>query len=360
MSNPTGVNDQHVVALDVLESPAHLKRRIGMSSHSERFVAESRDTIRNILFGTDHRLLVIVGPCSIHDPLAALDYAKRLRRLAAELADQLYIVMRVYFEKPRTSIGWKGLINDPHLNGSFRVADGLAIARHLLLDIAQLGVPVATEALDPITPQYLHDLVSWTAIGARTTESQTHREMASGLSSPVGFKNGTDGGIDVAINAMSSSARPHGFIGIDQDGRVALVRTRGNRDTHLVLRGGGGKPNHTRDHVARAEVGLRAAGMRPRILIDCSHVNSLRDPQRQPLVVEDVLQQIEEGSDSIKGIMLESNIHAGAQELAQPPLSLRYGVSITDACMGWEDTQSCLRHLARRLGHVQCRQRIAG
>ncbi|GAB6039741.1 3-deoxy-7-phosphoheptulonate synthase [Endothiovibrio diazotrophicus] len=350
---------RHVVSMDTLEPPTDLKQRVGISPAGERFVAKARAVIRDILFGNDPRLLVVVGPCSVHDPLAALDYAKRLKRVAEELADQLFIVMRVYFEKPRTSIGWKGLINDPRLDGSFRMAEGLALARHLLLGLAELKMPAATESLDPIAPQYLHDLVSWTAIGARTTESQTHREMASGLSSPVGFKNGTDGGIDVAVHAMLSAAQPHSFLGIDQEGRVSLVQTRGNRDAHLVLRGGGGRPNYTAEYVARAEKALRNLGMQPRIMIDCSHVNSRRDPKHQPMVADAVVAQILAGNTSIKGIMLESNIREGSQPLVEPPTKLRYGVSITDACLGWEETHRCLHSIAEKLKDAQLQQRAS-
>jgi 3-deoxy-7-phosphoheptulonate synthase len=287
--------------------------------------------------------MVVVGPCSIHDPRAAMDYARRLHALAQEVAGTLLLVMRVYFEKPRTVAGWKGYINDPHMDDSFRIDQGMRRARELLLAIAELGLPAATEALDPLSPQYLGDLVSWYAIGARTTESQTHREMASGLSAPVGFKNGTDGGLEVAINAVRSAATAHSFLGIDEQGETAIVRTRGNRHGHVVLRGGGGRPNYDTVSVRLAETALAKAGLPAKLVIDCSHANSMKDPALQPLVFHDCVHQILEGNRSIVGLMLESNLEAGNQAIPQDLAQLRYGVSVTDACIAWDSTEQTLR-----------------
>ncbi|OBX35804.1 phospho-2-dehydro-3-deoxyheptonate aldolase, Tyr-sensitive [Halomonas elongata] len=326
-----------------------LKRDIPLSERAERTVIEGRETIQNILEGRDPRLLMVVGPCSIHDVDAAMDYARRLRKLADEVQDSLYIVMRVYFEKPRTTVGWKGLINDPHLNGSFEIEQGLHTARRLLVDLAELGLPLATEALDPISPQYLQDCISWSAIGARTTESQTHREMASGLSCPVGFKNGTDGSLDVAVNALQSVAHPHNFLGIDQTGKVAIIRTRGNAYGHVVLRGGNGKPNYDSVSVALAEQELRKAGVTPNIMIDCSHANSNKDPGLQPLVLENVTNQLLEGNRSIIGLMVESNINWGNQKIPEDIDQLAYGVSITDACIDWETTEKSFKEMNEKL-----------
>ena len=332
------VNNLNVLAQDVLITPDALKQEIPLTEGAERTVIEGRETIQRILDGRDPRLLVVVGPCSIHDVDAALDYARRLRRLADQVKDSLYIVMRVYFEKPRTTVGWKGLINDPHLNGSFEIEEGLHIARQLLVDLAEMGLPLATEALDPISPQYLQDCISWSAIGARTTESQTHREMASGLSCPVGFKNGTDGSLDVAVNALQSVAHPHNFLGIDQAGKVAIIRTRGNAYGHVVLRGGNGKPNYDSVSVALAEQELTRAGIKPNIMVDCSHANSNKDPALQPLVMENVTNQILEGNRSIIGLMVESHIGWGSQKIPDDHSQLKYGVSITDACIDWDAT----------------------
>ncbi|KGE77707.1 3-deoxy-7-phosphoheptulonate synthase [Halomonas sp. ND22Bw] len=343
------VNNLNVLAEDVLLPPADLKRDIPLSEEAERTVIEGRQVIQNILDGRDPRLLMVVGPCSIHDVDAALDYARRLRRLADEVKDSLYIVMRVYFEKPRTTVGWKGLINDPHLNGSFEIEEGLHIARRLLVELAEMGLPLATEALDPISPQYLQDCISWSAIGARTTESQTHREMASGLSGPVGFKNGTDGSLDVAVNALQSVAHPHNFLGIDQAGKVAIIRTRGNRYGHVVLRGGNGKPNYDSVSVALAEQELQKAGVTPNIMIDCSHANSNKDPSLQPLVLENVTNQILEGNRSIIGLMVESNIGWGNQKVPEDLSQLTYGVSITDACIDWDATEQAFKTMNDKL-----------
>jgi 3-deoxy-7-phosphoheptulonate synthase len=301
----------------------------------------------SILAGRDRRLFVVVGPCSIHDPAAAMEYAHKLKALADELAEQLFIVMRVYFEKPRTTVGWKGLINDPHMDDSFCIDEGLHVARRLLVDLNDLGLPCGTEALDPITPQYLGDLIAWSAIGARTTESQTHRELASGLSSPVGFKNGTDGNLDVALNAMLSAAQPHAFLGINGDGQVAVTQTRGNAFGHLILRGGA-VPNYDSVAVSEAESALQTSKLPVNIVVDCSHANSRKNHALQTLVLKDVVHQIVDGNQAIKGVMLESNLFEGNQKLGQPK-DLRYGVSITDACLGWDTTAACLRDAATRL-----------
>ncbi len=346
------VNNLNVLAQDVLITPEALKQEIPLTEEAERSVIEGREAIQRILDGQDPRLLVVVGPCSIHDVDAALDYARRLRRLADEVKESLLIVMRVYFEKPRTTVGWKGLINDPHMNDSFEIEEGLHIARRLLVELSEMGLPLATEALDPISPQYLQDCISWSAIGARTTESQTHREMASGLSGPVGFKNGTDGSLDVAINALQSVAHPHNFLGIDQGGQVAIIRTRGNAYGHVVLRGGNGKPNYDSVSVALAEQELKKAGLKTNIMVDCSHANSNKDPALQPLVLENVTNQILEGNHSIMGLMIESNIGWGNQKVPADRSQLQYGVSITDACIDWDATEEALHRMDDKLKAV--------
>lgn len=353
------VNNLNVLAQDVLTTPETLKQDVPLTDAAERTVIEGRHTIQRILDGNDPRLLMVVGPCSIHDVDAALDYAKRLRKLADQVSDSLYIVMRVYFEKPRTTVGWKGLINDPHINDSFEIDEGLHIARKLLVDLAEIGLPLATEALDPISPQYLQDCISWSAIGARTTESQTHREMASGLSSPVGFKNGTDGSLDVAINALQSVASPHNFLGINQSGQVAIIRTRGNDYGHVVLRGGNGKPNYDSVSVTLAEKELKKANLSANIMIDCSHANSNKDAALQPLVLENVTNQILEGNTSIIGLMVESNIGWGNQKLPADLNELQYGVSITDACIDWETTVESFNKMNDKLAPVLPKRRQA-
>lgn len=325
-----------------LISPREVKERLPASPEILAKVAEYRGTCRRILRGEDPRLLVIVGPCSIHDPVSALDYARRLADLAKEVEDKLFLVMRVYFEKPRTTVGWKGLINDPYLNDSGDMQHGIKVARQLLLDVAALGLPAATEVLDPIMPQYIADLISWSAIGARTTESQTHREMASGLSMPVGFKNGTDGSIQTAIDAMRSSRSPHSFLGIDQEGMTSIIKTAGNPDGHLVLRGGRDGVNYHPHQTTDAAAKLKAAGVPTAIMIDCSHANSGKDPARQPEVWNSILEQRAAGRADIVGAMLESHIERGAQSLEGDPSKLRYGVSITDACLDWESTANLL------------------
>ncbi|MFT4519484.1 MAG: 3-deoxy-7-phosphoheptulonate synthase [Halioglobus sp.] len=346
------VHNVNVDSQNILITPEQLKSALPMSESVQETLAESRQTIENILDRKDPRLFVVVGPCSIHDPAAALDYAKRLKALADELADTLYIVMRVYFEKPRTTVGWKGLINDPHLDDSFKIEEGLHLGRGLLLDILDMGLPTSTEALDPISPQYLQDLISWTAIGARTTESQTHREMASGLSSAVGFKNGTDGGLTVATNALNSVANPHRFLGINRQGQVSVFTTKGNPYGHIVLRGGSGGPNYDSVHIKLCEDALDKAGVSGNIMVDCSHANSNKAPELQPLVVENVANQILEGNTSIVGLMIESNLKAGNQAIPEDLDKLEYGVSVTDGCIDWKTTESCLRETREKLKAV--------
>jgi 3-deoxy-7-phosphoheptulonate synthase len=343
------VYNVNVVAQDVLLTPEEIKRRLPLSERAEETVLRGRNTVERILDRKDHRLMVIAGPCSVHDPKAALDYAGRLKALADEVADTLYVVMRVYFEKPRTTVGWKGLINDPHMNDSFDIETGLQTARRVLIDINELGLPAGTEALDPVSPQYLGDLVTWSAIGARTTESQTHREMASGLSTPVGFKNGTDGGLTVAINALQSVMKPHSFLGIDQAGQVAIIRTRGNQYGHIVLRGGAKGPNYDSVTIALVEKELAKNKLPANIVVDCSHANSNKDPALQPLVLHDVAHQVLEGNNSIVGVMLESNIHAGNQPIPADLSQLRYGVSVTDGCIDWATTEKLLRETRAKI-----------
>ncbi|AKH69788.1 3-deoxy-D-arabinoheptulosonate-7-phosphate synthase [Spongiibacter sp. IMCC21906] len=344
MSKPI-IENLNVEAQEVLITPARLKAALPMSDSARELVSQSRQTIRDILDRTDHRMFIVVGPCSIHDTDAALDYAQRLKKLADEVSDTLLIVMRVYFEKPRTTVGWKGLINDPHLNDTFKIEEGLNIGRKLLMDITEIGLPTATEALDPISPQYLQDFIAWSAIGARTTESQTHREMASGLSSAVGFKNGTDGGISVAMNAIGSAVHPHRFLGINDDGQVAVIHTRGNAYAHVVLRGGSAGPNYDSVHIKLCEEALEKANYPVNIMVDCSHANSNKNPALQPLVVEDVGNQILEGNKSIVGLMIESHLKPGNQSISADLSQLQYGVSVTDGCIGWDDTEATLRKL---------------
>jgi 3-deoxy-7-phosphoheptulonate synthase len=343
------VHNVNVASQNILITPEQLKLALPMSESVQDTLATSRQVIEDILDRKDHRIFVVVGPCSIHDPTAAMDYARRLKNLADELADTLYIVMRVYFEKPRTTVGWKGLVNDPHLDDSFKIEEGLHISRKLLLDILDLGLPTSTEALDPISPQYLQDLISWTAIGARTTESQTHREMASGLSSAVGFKNGTDGGLTVATNALNSAARPHRFLGINSQGQVSVFTTRGNAYGHIVLRGGSAGPNYDSVHIRLCEDALEKAGVSSNIMVDCSHANSDKQPELQPLVVDNVANQILEGNSSIVGLMIESNLKAGNQSIPSDLTQLEYGVSVTDGCIDWETTETCLRSMRDKL-----------
>ncbi|ACT14171.1 MULTISPECIES: 3-deoxy-7-phosphoheptulonate synthase [Pectobacterium] len=342
------LNNINISAEQILITPDELKAKFPLNDAEQRDIAQARATIADIIHGRDDRLLIVCGPCSIHDTDAALEYARRLQSLAAELNDRLYIVMRVYFEKPRTTVGWKGLINDPFMDGSFDVESGLHIARGLLLELVNMGLPLATEALDPNSPQYLGDLFSWSAIGARTTESQTHREMASGLSMPVGFKNGTDGSLGTAINAMRAAAMPHRFVGINQTGQVCLLQTQGNIDGHVILRGGK-KPNYSAQDVAECEKQMQDAGLKPALMIDCSHGNSNKDYRRQPLVVESAIEQIKVGNRSIIGLMLESHLNEGSQSSEQPRSDMRYGVSVTDACISWESTEALLRSVHQEL-----------
>lgn len=334
---------------EVLITPEKLKAKLPVSEEISAAVNDYRQTVRDIVAGRDERLLVVVGPCSIHDPTAALEYAGRLKKLQDEVSDHLFLVMRAYFEKPRSTVGWKGLINDPHLDDSFCVAEGLEIARQLLLDISAMGLPIATKALDPITPQYLQDLISWSAIGARTTESQTHREMASGLSCAVGFKNGTDGSLGVAINALQSAISPHRFLGISPAGQVSVIHTRGNEHAHIVLRGGSNGPNYDAASVSQAQDRLTSLGLPASIMIDCSHANSNKDHQQQKNVLHSVQEQRAGGNKAITGVMIESNLQAGSQSMSDLS-QLQYGVSVTDACIDWAETQSLLRDLNAALG----------
>jgi 3-deoxy-7-phosphoheptulonate synthase len=350
----------NVAAFDLMPSPDEVKALVPLNDRAAQSVLRGRRTLEAILLGEDQRLFVVVGPCSIHDPVAGLDYARRLRGLAEEVAETLHLVMRVYFEKPRTSVGWKGYINDPRMDDSFRIDEGMERARRFLLDLNELGVQAGTEALDPIAPQYYGDLVSWTAIGARTSESQTHREMSSGLSTPVGFKNGTDGDIESAINAIVSAARPHSFLGVNGQGRSAIIRTRGNRHGHLVLRGGGGRPNFDTVSISLAEQALAKAGLPQNIVVDCSHANSWKKPDLQPLVMKDVVHQIREGNRSVVGLMVESFIEPGSQPIPADLSKLKYGCSVTDACVGWETTVEMLRAAHQVLREVlPNRKRVA-
>ena len=343
------LSNTNILSEQTLISPDELRRRYPRSEKATQTVEAGRASVEAILDGRDKRLLAVVGPCSIHDVTAAKEYAERLMRLREKLSDRMEIVMRVYFEKPRTTVGWKGLINDPHLDDSFDVETGLSKARELLVWLAELGMPTGTEALDPISPQYLSDLFTWSAIGARTTESQTHREMSSGLSTAVGFKNGTDGGLEVAINAMQSAANPHSFLGIDSKGQVTVLKTRGNAYGHIILRGGNEGPNYDSVAVSMTEETMQKAGLPGRIMIDCSHANANKDHKRQALVAKNVAAQLADGSESIIGIMLESHLNAGNQSLKNPA-DLAYGVSITDACIDWETTEELMGTLHSTLG----------
>jgi len=343
----------NVASSDLLATPEEVKRRLPLTERAADTVFESREIVRAILERRDPRLFVVVGPCSIHDVVAAREYADRLKRLADRVAPTMLLIMRVYFEKPRTTVGWKGLINDPDMDDSFHIEKGILLARELLLYVAGLGLPAGTEALDPIMPQYLSELITWTAIGARTTESQTHREMASGLSTPVGFKNGTDGALAGSINALQSVRHPHHFLGITQQGQSAVFRTRGNPHAHIVLRGGGGRVNYDAVSIALAERQLTAAGLPATIVVDCSHGNSNKDPSVQPLVAENCITQILDGNRSIVGLMLESHLKAGNQAIPKDLSTLEYGVSITDPCIDWQSTETLLLKLHQSLQTVQ-------
>lgn len=343
------IDNRNIIEIGPLKSPRETKTILPLTPSAETLVLDTRQKIRDILHGHDqHRLLVIVGPCSIHDPDAAYDYANRLKHIADATQEHLVFVMRTYFEKPRTTVGWKGLINDPHLDGSCDIATGFQLARSILLAINNLGMPCATEFLDPVTPQYISDLISWAAIGARTTESQTHREMASGLSMPVGFKNGTDGSLQIAVNAMIAARHPQSFIGINSDGITSIIKTNGNPDRHVVLRGGGGKANYGPEHIGRAVDELASESIKRPIMVDCSHGNSEKDHTRQAVVARAVLDQVGQGQTAIMGLLMESYLKPGKQTW-QPGRPLDYGVSITDACLGWEETESLLYEMAEHL-----------
>ncbi len=352
------INNLHVQETTRLLSPNELKAELPFSERAEQTVVSGRDAVRAILRGEDSRLLLIVGPCSIHDPEAALDYAAKLVKLRDELNDRLCIVMRVYFEKPRTTIGWKGLINDPHLNGTYDIETGLKTGRKLLLQINELGLPAATEFLDPIVPQYLAELISWAAIGARTTESQTHREMASGLSMPVGFKNGTDGSLQTAIDAMTAARSPHSFLGIDPDGFTSIISTTGNPDGHVVLRGGRVRTNYDAESITEAVAALNKAKLPPHLMVDCSHANSGKQHAKQEEVWNSVIAQRAAGNQYITGVMLESFLSEGNQSLKNPA-DLKYGVSITDACIDWNTTERILRSGYEGLANISASQTAA-
>lgn len=344
--------DLNVLEVVPLVPPREFIEGMPITEEVSKLVTASRQTIVDIVAGKDPRLIAVVGPCSIHDERAAVEYAERLAALSRRVADRIFVIMRVYFEKPRTALGWKGLINDPFLDDSFNVQEGLRIARRILLTIGKMGLPTGTEMLEPVTPQYISDLVSWASIGARTTESPTHRQMASGLSMPVGYKNSTDGSIDVAINAMKAAASPHSFLGIDTEGRTCVVKTRGNAHGHIILRGGHGGPNYDAETVGSVATQLQSFGLPPRMLIDCSHANSDKDHTRQRIVWENVVEQRAGGQGAIAGAMIESNLQPGKQGHATSLDQLKYGVSITDACIGWEETEELLLWAHSQLGRV--------
>jgi 3-deoxy-7-phosphoheptulonate synthase len=345
------LNNVNIQSVVMLPTPRDLRSALPQTAATCRTVIQGRETVERVLDREDPRLLAIVGPCSIHDMRAAREYADRLIHLAAELDDALFVLMRVYFEKPRTALGWKGFINDPYMNDTFRIDEGLRMARQFLLDVSARGMPVATEALDPLTPQYIGDLISWTAIGARTTESQTHREIASGLSTPVGFKNATDGSIDAAVNALKAALGPHHFLGVTEEGLPAVFGTTGNPYPHIVLRGGS-RPNYDAASIRQCEEALRRAGLPESLIIDCSHGNSGKAPEKQVVALRDVIGQIESGNRSVVGFMLESYLEAGSQPLAKSAEELRYGVSVTDACLDWTTTESILREVHARFKRV--------
>jgi 3-deoxy-7-phosphoheptulonate synthase len=345
--------DLRVLGAKRLQPPRAIKEQLPMTERANRTVVEGRAAVQRILAQRDQRLLVVVGPCSIHDPKGAMEYAHKLAALSREFSDQMFVVMRVYFEKPRTTIGWKGLINDPHMNGSCEIEDGLRIGRKLLLEINELGLPAATEFLDPIVPQYIDDLITWAAIGARTTESQTHREMASGLSMPVGFKNATDGSLQTAIDAMSSARTPHSFLGIDQDGFTSLVRTKGNPDGHVVLRGGRARTNYDPQSIAESAAQLAKHSLPSVLMVDCSHANSLKQHAKQEDVWRSLIEQRAAGTCAIIGAMVESYLKEGNQPVPENPQGIVYGVSVTDACISWETTERMLRHGHKALSAAQ-------
>ena len=345
MSMKYKTDDLRITAMNEVISPEQLHKDCGISESASKLIFDTRTAIHNILNGKDDRLLVIIGPCSIHDPDAAREYAARLKEMRKELGDDLLIVMRVYFEKPRTTVGWKGLINDPNLDESYEINKGLHLARCLLADLNEMNIPAATEFLDLITPQYIADLISWGAIGARTTESQVHRELASGLSSPVGFKNATDGGLQVAIDAIGAASRPHNFLSLTKEGYSAIFATTGNDDCHIILRGGK-EPNYDASHVNQAVSELKAAGVQQRLMVDCSHANSQKEHQRQIDVAKVVAEQVAQGNYNLMGVMIESHLVEGRQDVEQGK-ELVYGQSVTDACINWDDSEAVLRGLAR-------------
>lgn len=340
------IRDERVRGAAPLPSPYELRSELPISDELEGRVAAARDVVRRQLAGEDTRPLVIVGPCSVDDPSVAIEYAERLKRLADRVADELFVVMRVYFEKPRTTVGWKGLISDPHLDGTGDMAGGLRMARKLLLDVTEIGLPAGTEFLEPVIPQYIAGLVTWAAIGARTTESQTHRQLASGLSMPVGFKNGTDGGLKIALDAMEAADHPHHFLGVDHDGRVAVIETTGNPDRHLILRGGADGPNFDADSVTRAAQRLSSRDLQPRIVVDCAHGNSAKDPERQPEVMRALAEQVRGGSPHVLGWMIESYLETGRQNVGSDPATRTRGLSVTDPCLGWPATEQTLLEAA--------------
>lgn len=344
------IKNLNIDSITPLETPKEFTDRLPLTAAASETVTRGRKEILDIVTGKDDRLLLIVGPCSIHDTKAGLEYANRLKALAEEVKDTVLVVLRVYFEKPRTTVGWKGLINDPHLNGTFDVATGLSMGREFLLQVLDLGLPTATEWLDPITPQYLADAVCWGAIGARTVESQTHRQLASGLSMPIGFKNGTGGSIQIAVDAMVAAKDPHVFLSVEDNGQVSIVKTNGNDGGHIVLRGGTSGPNYDPTAVARATGVLKSAGYEPHLIIDCSHANSGKDHRRQPVVFRDVLHQRSSGNKDIAGMMLESHLFGGSQKAGNDPSKLEYGISITDACVDWDTTAALVREARAVLG----------
>jgi 3-deoxy-7-phosphoheptulonate synthase len=337
-------SDLRISFVDPLISPLELKKVLPLPEGSAATVVKSREVIQAILARKDSRILAVVGPCSIHDYGVAIEYARKLRDLSERIGERIYILMRVYFEKPRTTIGWRGLIVDPRLDGSYQISEGLTLARRLLIEITEMGLPAATEMLDPIVPQYVDDLISWAAIGARTTESQTHRNMVSGLSMPVGFKNGTDGNLQIAIDAMSSARHPHHFIGIDPEGKTSVLGTRGNTDTHIILRGSRTGTNFRKPEIVYAAELLKEAGFLPAIMVDCSHGNSDKRPERQEEVLRSLLQSRASGCREVIGFMMESNLFGGRQDIPRDPGRLRYGVSITDPCLSWEQTEGLLTY----------------
>ena len=356
--NSPRIDNLHIAAFHAMPTPEAVQAQLPLSDAAAATISAGREALINILSRQDSRHFIVVGPCSIHDPVAGLDYARRLKVLADEVSDALLIIMRVYFEKPRTTVGWKGYINDPDMDDSFRIDEGMTRARRFLLDVNELGLPAGTEALDPISPQYLGDLITWNAIGARTTESQTHREMSSGLSTPVGFKNGTNGDVSIAINAILSASRPHRFLGINGDGQVAIVHTTGNPYGHLVLRGGDGRPNYDTVSISLAAQAMAKSKLTPNIVVDCSHANSYKKPELQPLVMADVIGQVVAGNRSIVGTMIESNLVAGNQAIASDHSKMTYGCSVTDGCVDWATTEAMIRDAAKRLRPVLAARRI--